>query len=67
MSFSANTESTCAAAFQARQRMAFDLSIIVKLEEVYKMTFPDEIFMLESIRDIDNVSTIVEQQTGGTK
>ena len=40
MSFSANTESTCVAAFQAQQRMAFDLSIIVKLEEVYKMTFP---------------------------
>ena len=60
-------ESTaCRSVFHARQRVAFDsisfVSFIVKLEEVYKITFPDEILILESIRDIDNLSTIIEQQ-----
>ena len=38
------------------------VSLIVKLEEVYNIIFPDELLMLESIRDIDNLATIIEQQ-----
>lgn len=38
------------------------VSLIVELEEVYNINFPDELLMLEAIRDIDNLATIIEQQ-----
>ena len=40
------------------------ITLIVKLEEVYKITFPDEILMLDSLKNIETLSTIIEQQIG---
>ena len=61
MSFSANTESTCAAAFQARQRMAFDLSIIVKLEEAYSKELADRIFTVLNSVYIQSVNDLLRE------
>ena len=40
------------------------VSLIIKLEEKYKIAFPDEILILESVKDINNLSIIIEQLIG---
>lgn len=39
------------------------ITIIVKLEEKFKITFPDDVILMNNFRRIDNIVDIVKQLT----
>ena len=38
------------------------VSLVVKIEEKFNITFPDEFLLLDMVKDISNLVIIIEQQ-----
>lgn len=43
------------------------VSLIVRIEETFNITFPDEFLLLDLVSEVTNLVTIIEQQLGDQK